>query len=202
MSSEGLGARHVAAQRAVPVHVPPYQPRVYIPIMRLALFQPDIPQNVGAALRLGACLGVPVEIIEPCGFPFSDKGLRRAGLDYIDRAQVTRHASWRAFTEVRGAASAERLVLLTTAAEHSYNEFSFEADDILLLGRESAGAPEHVHKTADARIKIPMAPGARSLNVVVAAAIALAEGLRQTGGLGSPQAAPEGRLAIGERHGG
>lgn len=157
--------------------------------MRLALFQPDIPQNVGAALRLGACLGVPVEIIEPCGFPFSDKGLRRAGLDYIDWAQLTRHASWRAFMEVRGAVSAERLVLLTTAAEHSYDEFGFEADDILLLGRESAGAPEHLHKTADARIKIPMAPGARSLNVVVAAAIALAEGLRQTGGFRAPHAA-------------
>jgi tRNA (cytidine/uridine-2'-O-)-methyltransferase len=170
--------------------------------MRLALFQPDIPQNVGAALRLGACLGVPVEIIEPCGFPFNDKGLRRAGLDYIDRARLTRHASWRAFTEMRGAASAERLVLLTTAAEHSYDEFSFETDDILLLGRESAGAPEHVHKIADARIKIPMAPGARSLNVVVAAAIALAEGLRQTGGLGAlraarPRAAEKERLAIG-----
>ncbi len=172
--------------------------------MRLALFQPDIPQNVGAALRLGACLGVPVEIIEPCGFPLSDKGLRRAGLDYVDRAVLTRHVSWRAFTEVRGAASAERLVLLTTAAEHSYDEFGFEADDILLLGRESAGVPDHIHKTADARIKIPMAPGARSLNVVVAAAIALAEGLRQTGGIGALRAAKPNepqtkkvRLAIG-----
>ncbi|MCH8188864.1 MAG: hypothetical protein IIB66_09225 [Proteobacteria bacterium] len=170
--------------------------------MRLALFQPDIPQNVGAALRLGACFGVPVEIIEPCGFPFSDKGLRRAGLDYIDRALVTRHASWRAFTEVRGAASAERLVLLTTAAEHSYDEFAFDADDILLLGRESAGVPEHLHQTADARIRIPMAPGARSLNVVVAAAIVLAEGLRQTGGLrgrhaAQPQTAVHEWLAIG-----
>jgi len=170
--------------------------------MRLALFQPDIPQNVGAALRLGACLGVPVEIIEPCGFPFSDKGLRRAGLDYVDRAVLTRHASWRAFTEVRGSASAERLVLLTTAAEHSYDEFAFDADDILLLGRESAGVPEHLHKSADARIRIPMAPGARSLNVVVAAAIALAEGLRQTGGLRAwhaarPQTAEKERLAVG-----
>jgi tRNA (cytidine/uridine-2'-O-)-methyltransferase len=165
--------------------------------MRLALFQPDIPQNVGAALRLGACLGVPVEIIEPCGFPFSDKGLRRAGLDYIDRARLTRHASWRAFAKVRGPASSERLVLLTTSAVHSYHEFEFEADDILVLGRESAGAPEHLHNTADARVRIPMAPGARSLNVVVAAAMALAEGLRQTGGLSSPQAVPEGRLAIG-----
>lgn len=170
--------------------------------MRLALFQPDIPGNVGAALRLGACLGVPVEIIEPCGFPFSDKGLRRAGLDYIDHAVVTRHTSWRAFTEARGAVQAERLVLLTTAAEHSYDEFAFFPDDILLLGRESAGAPEHVHETADARIKIPMAPGARSLNVVVAAAIALAEGLRQTGGLRAlhevpPQAVEQGRSALG-----
>jgi len=164
--------------------------------MRLALFQPDIPPNVGAILRLGACLGVPVEIIEPCGFPFSDKGLRRVGLDYIEQAQLTRHASWRAFTEVRGKAAAERLVLLTTAADLSYDEFDFEADDILLLGRESAGAPEHLHKTADARIRIPMAPGARSLNIVVAAAIALAEGLRQTGGLyGRHAAKPNGRNA-------
>ncbi len=197
MSSEGADARQVAAGNAVPFSLPPYQPRVYILIMRLALFQPDIPQNVGAALRLGACLGVPVEIIEPCGVPLSDKGLRRAGLDYIDRARLTRHASWRAFAKVRGPASSERLVLLTTAAEHSYHEFEFEADDILVLGRESAGAPEHLHSTADARVRIPMAPGARSLNVVVAAAIALAEGLRQTGGLRSPQAAPEARLAIG-----
>ncbi len=197
MSSEGPDARHVAAGNAVPFPLPPHQLRVYILIMRLALFQPDIPQNVGAALRLGACLGVPVEIIEPCGFPFSDKGLRRAGLDYIDRARLTRHASWRAFAKVRGPASSERIVLLTTAAAHSYHEFEFEADDILLVGRESAGAPEHLHNTADARVRIPMAPGARSLNVVVAAAIALAEGLRQTGGLRSPQAAPEGRLAIG-----
>lgn len=148
--------------------------------MRVALFEPDIPQNVGAVLRLGACLGVPIEIIEPCGFPFSDKGLRRAGLDYIGQAQLTRHASWRAFSDIRGPVMGERLVLLTTAASLPYSSFAFETDDILVLGRESAGAPEHVHKTADARIKIPMAPGARSLNVVVAAAIALSEGLRQT----------------------
>ena len=166
---------------------------VYIPSMRLALFQPDIPQNVGAILRLGACLGVPVEVIEPCGFPFSDKGLRRAGLDYIDQVELTRHSSWQAFEEARPPG---RLVLLTTAAQHSFSAYHFEADDILLLGRESAGAPEHLHKSADARIKIPMAPGARSLNVVVAAAIALAEGLRQTDGFRKMHATRE-RLAVG-----
>lgn len=174
-----------------------HQLTVYIPIMRLALYQPDIPQNVGAMLRLGACLDVPVEIIEPCGFPFSDKGLRRAGLDYIERATLTRHVSWQAFMEVHGSPAGERLVLLTTTAEHSYDEFAFESDDILLLGQESTGAPEHIHKTADARIKIPMAPGARSLNVVVAAAIALAEGLRQTDGFKERHAERKEKLAIG-----
>ncbi len=146
--------------------------------MRLALYQPDIPPNTGTIIRLGACLGVPVDVIEPCGFPFSDKSLRRAGLDYLDRADVTRHLSWAAYLAAR---EAGRLVLLTTRAERPYTAFRFRSDDTLLLGREGAGAPASVHRRADARLAIPMAPGARSLNVALAAAMVLGEALRQTG---------------------
>ena len=148
--------------------------------MRLALYQPDIPQNTGTILRLGACMGVGVDIIEPCGFPFSDKGLRRAGMDYLDQVDVTRHLSWEDFLENHGNKPC-RLVLLTTRGSTTYTDFGFLRDDILLLGRESAGVPEEVHHAADARIKIPMAAGVRSLNIAVAAAMVLGEALRQTG---------------------
>jgi tRNA (cytidine/uridine-2'-O-)-methyltransferase len=144
--------------------------------MRLALFQPDIAANTGTILRMGACFGVPVDIIEPCGFAFSERGLKRAGMDYLDRVHVTRHASWAAFKSQ----SAGRLVLLTTKASQTHGQFQFAAGDVLLLGRESAGVPDDVHAAADARICIPMAPGERSLNVALAAAIGLGEALRQT----------------------
>ncbi len=149
--------------------------------MRLALYQPDIPQNTGALLRLGACLQVPVDIIEPCGFPIDDKRLRRAAMDYANACEIIRHRSWQAFysnfhTQRRG-----RLVLLSTAATDSFAEYQFEAGDTLLLGRESAGVPAEVHESVDTRVYIPMAAGARSLNVVTAAAIVLGEGLRQQG---------------------
>ncbi|HLG87511.1 MAG TPA: tRNA (cytidine(34)-2'-O)-methyltransferase [Alphaproteobacteria bacterium] len=147
--------------------------------MRLILYQPDIPQNTGAIMRLAACMGVPLDIIEPCGFPLDDTRLRRAGMDYIDLLDMTRRASWEAF---RGEVSG-RLVLLTTRAATRHSDFVFSADDLILLGRESAGVPQHVHDAADARIRIPMRDGVRSLNVAQAAAIALAEALRQTGGL-------------------
>ena len=157
--------------------------------MRLALFEPDIPQNTAAIIRLGACLGVPLDIIEPCGFLFSDTGFRRAGLDYIARGQIVRHTSWLAFCE----ALSGRLVLLTTKASCPYTDFTFGSGDTLLLGRESAGVPEIVHETASARIRIPLRPGLRSLNVAQAAAMALGEALRQTGGyMVSKSGAPEG----------
>ncbi len=146
--------------------------------MRLALFQPDIPQNAGAALRLAACLGIGVDIIEPCGFVWSEPKMRRAGMDYLDSVDLKRHSGWSAYKDqVPG-----RIVLLTTAAEARFDEFAFQADDTLLLGRESAGVPADVHDAAHARLRIPMMPGMRSLNVVNAAAIVLGEGLRQTKG--------------------
>jgi tRNA (cytidine/uridine-2'-O-)-methyltransferase len=144
--------------------------------MRLALFEPDIPQNAGALLRLGACLGVPVDIVEPAGFLLGDRRMRRAGMDYLDAAQLERHVSWASFR----AAHSGRLVLLTTKASTDYHRFAFRADDILLLGRESEGVPDWVHETADARLRIPMRPGLRSLNVALAAAMVLGEALRQT----------------------
>jgi len=147
--------------------------------MKIALYQPDIPQNTGTILRLAACLAVPVDIIEPAGFPWDLAKLRRAGMDYLDLAQVTRHVSWAAFQADRGSG---RLVLLTTRAEHSPYDFAFAPDDILLLGRESAGVPDDVHESCDARLRIPMVAEARSLNVAVAAALVLGESLRQCGG--------------------
>ncbi|HEX4159758.1 MAG TPA: tRNA (cytidine(34)-2'-O)-methyltransferase [Rhizomicrobium sp.] len=146
--------------------------------MRLALFEPDIPRNTGALVRLGACMGVTIDIIEPCGFLFSDAGFRRAGMDYADSAEIGRHISWEAFLTSRSG----RLILLTTKADEPYTRFMFAPDDTLLLGRESAGVPDHVHFTADARLRIPMRPGLRSLNVALAGAIALSEALRQTDG--------------------
>lgn len=165
--------------------------------MRLALYQPDIPQNTGTLIRLGACFGVPVDIIEPCGFLFSDRKLRRAGMDYFDLASVTRHASWSAFLATCGA---QRLVLMTTKGSVPHTEFAFRPDDILLLGRESAGVPEAVHARADARLRIPIL--GRSLNVAVAGAIALAEGLRQTKGFpaGGFSPPPPGKSPEGTPH--
>jgi tRNA (cytidine/uridine-2'-O-)-methyltransferase len=148
--------------------------------MRLVLYQPDIPQNAGALLRLAACLGVAVDIVEPCGFIFDDRRLRRAGMDYLGAVELVRHAGWESYRAVR---QGSRLVLLTTRAATAYVDFAFRADDRLLLGRESAGVPADVHAAADARLKVPMRPGMRSLNVALAAAIVLGEALRQTGGL-------------------
>ena len=146
--------------------------------MRLALYQPDIPQNAGTILRMAACLGVPVDIIEPAGFQFSDRHFRRAGLDYAQRAMVRRHPNWAAFAAQR---EEGQLLLLTTHAEMAYTRFPFGADDVLLVGRESAGVPDEVHAAADARLRIPIVAGARSLNVAVAAAMVLGAALRQTG---------------------
>lgn len=146
---------------------------------RLAIYQPDIPQNTGTMLRLAACLGVPVEIIEPAGFDVSDRNLRRSGLDYLDHVAITRHISWRAFEAWRQEGKG-RLVLATTKGAVPYTRFLFEPDDIILLGRESAGVPDDVHEAADARIVVPMQKGLRSLNVAVTAAMLLGEALRQT----------------------
>jgi tRNA (cytidine/uridine-2'-O-)-methyltransferase len=151
--------------------------------MRLALYQPDIPQNTGTILRLAACFAVPVDIIGPAGFDMNDKALRRAGLDYLEHATITRHVGWDAFERERlSATDAPRLVLITSHGAQTHTEFRFAATDILLMGRESAGVPDAVHGVADARVRIPIRPGLRSLNIAVAAAIALAEALRQTGG--------------------
>ncbi len=146
--------------------------------MRLALYQPDIPQNTGTMLRMAMCLNLAVDIIEPCGFVFSDRQLRRAGMDYLGQADVTRHGSWDKFRQAALGGGA-RLVLLSTRAETPYTDFAFGKDDILMVGRESAGVPDAVFDAADARLTIPMAPGARSLNVAVAAAMVIGEGLRQ-----------------------
>lgn len=150
------------------------------PAFRIALFQPDIPGNTGAVLRLGACLGVPVDLIEPAGFDLSDRALKRAGMDYLEIAALTRHASWEAFVErVRG--DRRRLVLFSTKAELAYTDFAFRPGDTLLFGRESAGAPDHVHTAADARLVIPMKGGGRSLNLALSVAMAAGEAQRQIG---------------------
>ena len=146
--------------------------------MRLALYQPDIPQNFGTMLRLAACLNVGVDIIEPCGFPLDDKRIKRAGMDYLAAIDFSRHKSWDEFLSLKSG----RVILMSTKSSTSLLRFEFRASDILLLGRESAGVPETVHAECDKRLLIPMAKGKRSLNVAVAAAIALGEGLRQTNG--------------------
>ena len=148
--------------------------------MRIALYQPDIPQNAGTIIRLAACLGIVVDLIEPAGFLLGDRQFRRAGLDYVSLAKLRRFPSWRAYQAKN---EAGRLLLLTTRGDTPYTSFRFQAEDALLLGRESAGVPDEVHAAADARLRIPILPGTRSLNVAIAAAIVLGEALRQTGGL-------------------
>ncbi len=147
--------------------------------LSLALYQPDIPQNAGTMLRACACLGVSAEIIEPAGFPVTDRHFRRSGMDYLDHVAITRHASWAAFEKWR-ASTGRRLALLTTRGATAYTDFAFRPDDIIMVGRESAGVPEAAHAAADARIVIPIRAGLRSLNVAVAACMALGEALRQS----------------------
>ncbi|MGA2566147.1 MAG: tRNA (cytidine(34)-2'-O)-methyltransferase [Pseudolabrys sp.] len=151
--------------------------------MRIALYEPDIPQNTGTILRLCACLGLEAHIIEPAGFPVTDRAFRRAGMDYLDLVALTRHGSFAAFEDWR---RSERLnlVLLTTAAEASYLDHAFRDDQVVLFGRESAGVPEPVHAAADVRLRIPMRDGLRSLNVAMAVALVAGEALRQTRRLG------------------
>ena len=149
--------------------------------MRIALFQPDIPQNTGTILRLCACLGLEAHIVEPAGFPVSDRAFRRAGMDYLDQVSIVRHESWHAFEQWRRQQDL-RLVVFTTQAAVPYLGHRFTTRDILLFGRESAGVPDDVHAAADARLVIPLQPGLRSLNVAMAVAMAAGEALRQTGG--------------------
>lgn len=147
--------------------------------MRLALYSPEIPFNVGGVLRLGACMGVPVDLIEPMGFAWDEQRVKRAAMDYIHHVEIARHRDWAAFeAQQRG-----RLVLLSTRSATPIYDFAFDAADTLLFGRESAGVPDDVHHRADARIRIPMRPGLRSLNLAMSAGIALTEALRQTSGL-------------------
>ena len=147
--------------------------------LHIALYQPDIPGNTGTILRLSACLGLKVHIIEPAGFDISDRNLKRAGMDYLASASLTRHVNWQAFEDWRQS-SGRRLVLASTKAALPYVDFGFRPDDVLLFGRESAGVPDHVHDSADARILIPMVEGQRSINVAMSAAMIAGEALRQT----------------------
>jgi len=149
-------------------------------MLDIALYQPDIPQNTGTILRLAACMNVRIHLIEPAGFPISDSALKRAGMDYLERAAMTRHLSFEAFEAWRRPFQ-RRLVLLTTKAAQPYVDFSFDTDDILLMGRESSGVPDAVHNLADARLTVPMVDGVRSINVAVTTGMVLGEALRQTG---------------------
>lgn len=149
--------------------------------MRLALYQPDIPQNAGAIMRLGACFRVPVDVIEPCGFPFDDKRLKRTAMDYAGACEVVRHSAWEAYLATLRAKEGARLVLLTTSGAVSYCDFEYRWGDTLLLGRESRGVSEEVRAAADAAVRIPIAAETRSLNVTTAAAIVVTEALRQLG---------------------
>ena len=151
-------------------------------MMRIALFQPDIPQNTGTILRLCACLGLEAHIVEPAGFPVSDRAFRRAGLDYLDQVGIVRHESWQNFEQWRRQEEL-RLVLLTTRAATPYLAHRFTSRDIVMLGRESAGVPDDVHAAADVRLVIPLQPGLRSINVAMAAAMVAGEALRQTNGM-------------------
>jgi tRNA (cytidine/uridine-2'-O-)-methyltransferase len=150
--------------------------------MRIALYEPDIPQNTGTILRLCACLGISAHIVEPAGFPVTDRAFRRAGMDYLDRVDLTRHGSFAAFEDWRRGERL-KLMLLTTAGERSYLDHAYGGNEVLMFGRESAGVPESVHKAADARLRIPMRGDLRSLNVAMAAALVAGEALRQTGGV-------------------
>lgn len=154
--------------------------------MRVALYEPDIPQNAGTIMRTAVCLGVAVDLIEPCGFLIGDRHLRRAGMDYLDKLVLNRHSSWDVFRGARGHAAEGRLVLLTTRAQLPYTDFRFLPEDVLMVGRESGGVPETVHAAVDASVVVPMRPGSRSLNVAVAVAMVLGEALRQTGALRAP----------------
>ena len=156
--------------------------------IRIALFQPDIPGNTGSILRLGACLGIAVDVISPAGFDLSDRALKRAGMDYLEMAALVRHDDWTAFEAWRRA-EGRRLLLFSTKATLPYTRFDYRPGDVLLFGRESAGAPDHVHDAADERLSIPMPGGGRSLNLALAAAMAAGEALRQTGRLNPPSAA-------------
>lgn len=148
-------------------------------MITLAIYQPDIPQNLGTNLRTAACFGVSVEIIEPCGFPLDDRKIRRAGMDYIDKVTYSRHNCWKDFTNWADLNS-KRVILLSSKAAHNYTEFSYKTGDILLLGRETSGVPEEVTKyCGNNTVTIPMQGGVRSLNVAVAGAIVLGEALRQ-----------------------
>jgi tRNA (cytidine/uridine-2'-O-)-methyltransferase len=167
MAASPFAAVHFSGRRALSMH--------------LALYQPDIPQNTGTILRLCACLELSAHIVEPAGFPVTDRAFRRAGMDYLDAVDLTRHASFEAFETWRRDRGM-RLVLLTTAATQSYVDFAYRDSDVLLFGRESAGVPEPVHAAADARLRIPLRPGLRSLNVAIAAAMVAGEALRQVGG--------------------
>ena len=153
--------------------------------MRIALYEPDIPQNTGTILRLCACLGIEAHIIEPAGFPVTDRAFRRAGMDYLDQVALIRHGSFQAFEDWRGSERL-KLVLFTTAAGRCFLDHAFQDDQVLLFGRESAGVPEAVHAVADARLRIPIAKSLRSLNVAMAVALVAGEALRQTGGFGRP----------------
>lgn len=151
--------------------------------MRLALYQPDIPQNTGAMFRLAACFGLGVDVIEPCGFVFDDKRMRRVGMDYLDHVELKRHTSWTAYLAWRKSAAGDagRLILLSTQADLPYSEVQYSPTDSLLVGQESAGVPDSVRDAVDLAVRIPMRPGLRSLNVAMAAAIVAGEAIRQTG---------------------
>jgi tRNA (cytidine/uridine-2'-O-)-methyltransferase len=152
--------------------------------MRIALYEPDIPQNAGTILRLCACVGIEAHIIEPAGFPVTDRAFRRAGMDYLDQVTIVRHASFSTFDDWRRGAEL-RLVLMTTAAEQSYLDHAFSERDVVMFGRESAGVPEAAHRAADVRLRIPIRAGLRSLNVAIATAMVVGEALRQIGGFRS-----------------
>lgn len=150
--------------------------------MIIALFEPDIPQNTGSLIRLCACMGVELHIIEPCGFPLDDKRMRRVAMDYYDHVTIVRHSAWAAFLDFFAGRPGSRLLLLSTHARQDYTDFAYQPDDILLLGRETSGVPDYVHKTADALLRIPMQAGTRSLNLALAASMVTGEALRQTKG--------------------
>src|SRR5262245_63027459 len=169
--------------------------------MRIALFEPDIPQNTGTLLRLAACLGVEAHSIGPAGFPTTDRAFRRAGMDYLDHVEIVRHASWEAFEAWRAAAGA-RLILFTTQASRCYLDHAFQSGDVLLFGRESSGVAAEVHAAADARLVIPMREGLRSLNVAMAAAMAVGGAMRQLASSRPASAAPVAEADVKKARGG